>query len=94
MTKTVTLAEVERFIRNNPDSTASDALPADGFARHLYMNGTQPELANTDPARADAGVLGKWGLTPEQWAEQVKAAARARAHDAKLDMLHEGIGKV
>lgn len=91
---TVTLADVEAFIKKNPDEPAGDVFPDDSFAKSAYLNANQAELAHSEPSDAKAEHLEKWGLTAEEWSQQMKAVARARGHDARLDMLKEGVGRV
>lgn len=95
MTKAmITLADVEAFIRKNPDEQAGDVFPDDSFAKSAYLNANQAELAHSEPKDAKPEHLKKWGLTAEAWSQTMKAVARARAHDAKLDVIKEGVGRV
>ncbi len=91
MAEKVTLAEVERQISDNPDQMAGDMFPEGSFAKHAYLNASDAHLAKTSPEQADSAECSKWGLSAEEWAEQMKAVARARAHDAKLDMIKQGV---
>lgn len=91
MAETVSLADIERQIRVNPDQMAGDILPDGSFAKHAYMNASDAHLAKTAPEQADSSECSEWGLSAEEWSEQMKAVARARAHDAKLDLLKQGI---
>lgn len=89
----VSLDEVEARISALPDREVDEIFPEGSFARHLYLNASEAHLANSDPAKADAAECAQWGLTPEQWASQIRAVSRARKHDAKLDLLNQGIGR-
>lgn len=89
--KVVTLAEVERYIAEHPDDWAGDVFPAGTFQKEAYLNATQDQLADPEPQKANAEACARWGLSAAEWAEQMRAVARARAHDARLDLIKKGI---
>jgi hypothetical protein len=91
MASKVTVAEIKARIAASADTLALDLLPADSFARHAYETKPYPILKRENSAaNADKADCQKWGLTAEEWAEQMAVARIAMAHDMKLDLLKEG----
>lgn len=91
MASKVTVAEIRARIAADPDVLALDLLPTDSFARYAYENKPYPILKRENSAAdADRADCEKWGLTADEWAEQMAAARIAMAHDMKLDLLKEG----
>ena len=91
---TVSLTDVERFIKQHPDEDTGDMFAVGSFAKSVYMNATTAHLRKCEPNDAPKAELTKWGLTADEWSAQMKAVARARAHDAKLDVVQRGAGRV
>lgn len=87
----MTVEKLKARIAADPDTLAAELLPPDSFARYAYDNKSYPEIRK-DHARADAdkAECEKWGLTPDEWAEEMNAARLAMAHDMKLDLIQEG----
>lgn len=87
----VTAAEVERQIAAHPDDLAGDLFRDGTFQKDAYLNATQERLSNPTSAKADPEACRRWRLSEQDWAEQMRAVARAREHDARLDLLREGL---
>jgi len=91
MSSKVTEAQLRARIAVDPDAPAADLLPPRSFARYAYENKPYPVVRtrhSADDARASECT--EWGLTPEEWAEEMSAARLAMAHGMKLDLIQEG----
>lgn len=91
MPRKITVAQLKSRMATDPDVLAADWLPPDSFARHAYDTKPYP-LVKKVCTSADAGKAEceKWGLTSDEWAEEMAAARIAIAHDMKLDLIKEG----
>lgn len=88
----VTIAQLKARMADDLDAYAVELLPPDSFARHAYENKPYPEIRRAHSADdADKEECERWGLTSEQWAEELDAARIALAHDMKLDLIKKGI---
>lgn len=94
MTTLVRLEDLQAALAAEPDRLAEELLPQGSFARHKYDQGPAYVFRPHRPSDADPEELREWGLTPEQWAEQMAVALVALRHDMKLDALQEGFGRV
>jgi len=91
MQKKVSLSELKANIAMDPDSLACDLLPAGSFARYAYDNKPYPVVkAVHTAADAQKAECEEWGMTADQWVEEMAAARVAMAHDMKLDLIKEG----
>lgn len=88
----ITTTQLISRIEVDPDIYALDLLPPDSFARHAYETKPYPAIRAAHSA-ADAGKAecDQWGLTAEEWVEEMDAARFALAHDMKLDLIKKGI---
>ncbi len=92
MAMKVTAAQIRSRIEANADDYAAEMLPPDSFARHAFENKPYPAIKRAKtPADADKAECEKWGLTADEWAEEMAAARIALAHDMKLDLIMKGI---
>ena len=91
MTTKMSLEAFRTKLAADEDALALDFLPEGSFARWAYEHKSYPTVHDPHaPAEADKGECKKWGLTPEEWAEEMAVARAAMAHDMKLDMIMEG----
>ena len=90
-TAKLTLEDFRRKLAEDPDRYAFDLLPEGSFARWAYEHKSWPAICRTyTPDEADKAECEKWGLTSEEWVEQMQIVRYATAHDMKLDMIKEG----
>jgi hypothetical protein len=88
----VTTAQIKSRIEAELDTYALELLPPDSFARHAYETKPYPAIRGAHSAAdADKEERDRWGLTAEEWAEEMDAARLALAHDMKLDLIKKGI---
>lgn len=88
----ITSAELMAQIEKEPDTLASTWLPEGSFAKAAYMEKSIVQLRSPHgPADADKAECEKWDLTPEQWSQQMEIALIATRHDARLDLIEQGI---
>jgi len=79
-------------IKDDADQYAVEFLPPDSFARHAYETKSFPAIRKAHTAAsADAAECEKWGLTAQEWADEMDAVRVALAHDMKLDLISKGI---
>lgn len=91
VTTKLSLADFRRRLSENLDQYALDLLPEGSFARWAYEHKSWPAIRRSyTPEEADRAECEKWGLTPEEWVEQMQIVRYATAHDMKLDMVREG----
>ncbi|HSF96375.1 MAG TPA: hypothetical protein VLA52_15220 [Thermohalobaculum sp.] len=91
MTTKMSLDEFEKKLAADLDTLALDLLPEGSFARWVYEQKSYPVVHDAHtPAEANRGECKKWGLSAEEWAEQMAVARAAMAHDMKLDLIKEG----
>jgi hypothetical protein len=90
----ITPDEVRQKITAAQDELAADQLPEGSLARARYDRGPAYLELPHAPEEADAEECRRYGLTPEQWSEEVEAARIAYRHDTKLDLVREGAGRV
>lgn len=91
MPRKITVAQLKSRMATDPDALAVEWLPPDSFARHAYDTRPYPLIKRAcTPADAVEPECQKWGLTSEEWAEEMAAARIALAHDMKLDLIKEG----
>ncbi len=90
----VSLEDLRKALSEDPDRLAEELLPEGSFVRAKYEQGIAYVDRPHRPEDADPAELEKWGLTPEQWSEQMEVALVALRHDLKLDVIQEGIGRV
>ncbi len=90
----VRLEDLRTALAEDPDRLAEELLPEGSFARAKYEQGIVYLDRPHRPEDADREELERWGLTPEQWSEQMELALVALRHDLKLDAIREGIGRV
>jgi hypothetical protein len=92
MAAKITGAQIRLRIGANEDEYAAEFLPPDSFARHVFETKPYPVIKRAKTASdADKAECEKWGLTAEEWAEEMAAARIALAHDMKLDLITKGI---
>ena len=94
MPELIDLATLESRIKAYPDAWAHAFLPSASLAREIYELGIVHAERPHTPEDAHADECDRYGLTPEQWSEQMKVALRALKHDAKLGILEKGRGVV
>lgn len=91
MTTKISFDEFTTKLVADEDALAFDLLPKDSFARWAYEHKSYPSVHDPHtPAEADMAECKRWGMTPEEWAEQMAIARMAMAHDMKLDLIKEG----
>jgi hypothetical protein len=87
----ISSADVKKRVSAKMDEYARDWLPAQSFARYVYDNKPAWEIRRGhSPAQSDKAECEKWGLSPEEWADQYLAARIALQHDLKLDLISSG----
>ena len=92
MAAKITIAQIRARIAANADEYAVEYLPPDSFARHAFETKPYPAIKRAKTAAdADKAECEKWGLTADEWAEEMSAARIALAHDMKLDLIMKGI---
>ena len=92
MSAKVTRSSVLSKISSDPDAYAIEFLPRNSFARHAYENKPYPAIRSAHSAtNADKQECQKWGLSADDWVEEMDAARIALAHDMKLDLIKKGI---
>lgn len=94
MPELIDLATLESRMKAYPDAWAHAFLPSASLAREIYDLGIVYAERPSAPENAHTGECDRYGLTPQQWSEQMKVALRALRHDAKLGILEKGQGAV
>lgn len=94
MTRLYSVEDVRRRIAEKPDELAGELFEPGSFAREVYDKASTAHLARGARGDVDRDEATRWSLSDEQWASQLEAVEVARKHDAKLDVLKEGIGRV
>jgi len=91
MSAKITPDRLLTLIQGDPDMYALGFLPINCFARHVYQTKSYPAIRSAHTAAdADSDECQKWGLTSEEWVEEMDAAKVALAHDMTLDLLRKG----
>jgi hypothetical protein len=90
----ITPQQVRDYMWKHLDEPIEECLPEGSLARDRYQRGLAYVDCAHDPADADADDCRKYGLTPEQWSEQVEAARIALHHDLKLRAVQQGAGHI
>ncbi len=90
----VDLEALRKALSEEPDRLAEELLPEGSFVRHKYEQGIAYVNRPHAPEDADPEELETWGLTAEQWSQQMEVALHALEHDLKLDVIQEGMGRV
>lgn len=92
MTSKINSAILKSRIEGDADQYAVEFLPPDSFARHAYETKSFPAIRKVHGAGdADSAECEKWGLTAQEWADEMEAVRIALAHDMKLDLINKGI---
>lgn len=94
MTAHVTVADVRTELSRNPDALAQNLLPRGSLARAKYEAGIAFVQRPHGPDDADPEECRRYGLTPAEWAEEMEAALAALRHDARMDAINQGGGRV
>jgi hypothetical protein len=92
MPTTITSAQLKSRIEAELDTYALELSPPESIARHACETKPYPAIRGAHSAAdADNEECDGWGLTAEEWAEEMDAARLALAHDMKLDLIKRGV---
>ncbi|MCG8473195.1 MAG: hypothetical protein MI742_15240 [Desulfobacterales bacterium] len=74
MTYARTADELDALVEANPDRFATEFIEEDSFVEHLLKNHTMTELNTMAQMPANPVDMERWGLTEDQWQDQVTMA--------------------
>jgi hypothetical protein len=94
MTILVTPQQIRNYMAQHLDEPAEGCLPEGSLALARYRRGLAYVDCPHAAADADAGECREYGLTGEQWSQQVEAARIALHHDMKLHAVQQGAGHI
>jgi hypothetical protein len=90
----VTPQHVRTYMSQHLDEPAEACLPEGSLALERYRRGVAFVECPHAPSDADAKECERFGLTAEQWSQQVEAARIALHHDMKLHAVQQGAGHI
>jgi hypothetical protein len=90
----VTPQHVRTYMSQHLDEPAEACLHEGSLALARYRKGLAYVDCAHDAAHADAAECREFGLSAEQWSQQVEAARIALHHDMKLHAVQQGAGHI
>jgi hypothetical protein len=79
-----TADELDALVESNPDRFPTEFIEEGTFADYLMKNHTYTELATMVNLPANPAQMEAWGLSEDQWTEQVTLAWLAFKHEHTL----------